>query len=116
MKIEDAISWFEHRKNSVTMPGARKMYDAALEALHEKQECENQKPLSLEQVSVMCGEPLYVIPLEKNADWESHWAIMQIDSVTASSISTKSRMYFLYEKDYGKTWLAYKNKPEQEKK
>ena len=70
------------------------------------------KPLTMEELRRMDGEPVFAIPLDKNADWIEHWAILRKDIVTANSISTKGRMYFLYLKDYGKTWLAYARKPE----
>jgi len=70
------------------------------------------KPLTMEELRRMDGEPVFAIPLNKNADWIEHWAILRKDIVTANSISTKGRMYFLYLKDYGKTWLAYARKPE----
>lgn len=72
------------------------------------------KPLTLEQLRQMDEEPVYVAPIDKNADWGKHWSIMRPDSVTAMSISEKKRMYFLYAKDYGKTWIAYAHKPEEE--
>jgi len=85
-------------------------YDKAIAVWNRRAEPEN-KPLTQEEVSAMCGEPLYVIPLDADADWDKHWAIMHWDSVTANSILSKGKMYFLYEADYGKTWLAYRNRP-----
>lgn len=85
-------------------------YDKAIAAWNRRAEPEN-KPLTQEEVSAMYGEPLYVIPLDADADWESHWSIMQWDSVTANSILSEGKMYFLYEADYGKTWLAYRARP-----
>ena len=84
-----------------------------LEALGEKQARDNPQPLTAKKVNGMCGKPLYVVPLDGDADWEKHWSIMHYDSVTADSINVKSRMYFLYEKDYGTTWIAYDYEPKE---
>jgi hypothetical protein len=83
-----------------------------LDKLTHRTEPEN-KPLTMEELRRMDGEPVFAIPLDKNADWIEHWEILRKDIVTANSISTKGRMYFLYLKDYGKTWLAYAHKPER---
>ena len=36
MTTSEAIKWFENRKSGSTMPGARMVFDMALEALREK--------------------------------------------------------------------------------
>ena len=86
--------------------------DYMAELLALRRAAPENKPLTMEELRRMDGEPVFAIPLDKNADWIEHWAILRKDIVTANSISTKGRMYFLYLKDYGKTWLAYARKPE----
>lgn len=70
-------------------------------------------PLTLEQLKNMQGEPVYIVPI-KGKDWEKHWSILKDGRVTATSMTVRGRMYFHYLEDYGKTWLAYRRKPESE--
>lgn len=56
-----------------------------------------------------CFEPIYVVPLGSSVgEWSAHWCIYQIDNATAKSDTHKGRMWFLYDTDYSKTWLAYR--------
>jgi len=73
------------------------------------------KPLTLKELP--CFEPIYVVPLGSSVgEWSAHWCIYQIDNATAKSDTHKGRMWFLYDTDYGKTWLAYARKPEEGEK
>ncbi len=70
-------------------------------------------PLTLEQIREMDGEPLWVVPLEKAPDWNPCWVICMEDYILVHSTTSESRVYFLRRnKDYGKAWLAYRQKPE----
>ncbi|MDD3230826.1 MAG: hypothetical protein PHE09_16660 [Oscillospiraceae bacterium] len=73
------------------------------------------KPLTLKELP--CFEPIYVVPLGSSVgEWSAHWCIYQIDNAMAESDTHKGRMWFLYDTDYGKTWLAYDHKPEEGEK
>ena len=73
------------------------------------------KPLALKELP--CFEPIYVVPLGSSVgEWSAHWCIYQIDNATAKSDTHKGRMWFLYDTDYGKTWLAYGRPPEEGEK
>lgn len=73
------------------------------------------KPLTLEELP--CFEPIYVVPIGSSVgEWSAHWCIYQIDNATAKSDTHKGRMWFLYDTDYGKTWIAYARKPEGSEK
>jgi hypothetical protein len=74
----------------------------------------NPQPLTLEEVTTRCEKPLYIVPLDKGADWTNCWSVMGIDWVTAKSDTVKGRIYFMYEQDYGITWLAYDYPPKEE--
>ena len=73
------------------------------------------KPLTLEELP--CFEPIYVVPLGSSVgEWSAHWCIYQIDNATAKSDTHKGRMWFLYNTDYSKSWLAYRRPPEEGEK
>ena len=68
------------------------------------------KPLTLEQLREMDGEPVWTVPLDGTGCGE--WTIIaigaQIEMLKALSPDTA------YEEcNYGKTWLAYARKPEK---
>lgn len=70
-------------------------------------------PLTLEELEGMVGEPLYVIPAEKDPDWKPCWVICMEDYILVYSTTSESRVYILRRnEDYGKTWLAYRRRPE----
>ena len=70
------------------------------------------EPLTVDELP--CFEPIYVVPLGSSVgEWSAHWCIYQIDNATAESDTHKGRMWFLYDTDYGKTWLAYRRPPEE---
>ena len=77
--------------------------DLALEALREKAEREDPKPLTLEELRRMDGEPVWI------DDWweDSHgWEL----SMDASDYFEGERRT---EKDYGGIWVAYRHKPKE---
>lgn len=59
--IEETIAWFEGRVKSTTMPGARSMFEVAISALRAQQERENPKPLTLDELRQMDGEPVWLM-------------------------------------------------------
>ena len=65
-ELQQAIAWFENRLSAAVMPGAREMFGIALSAINEKQERENPKPLTLDELREMDGEPVWC------ADGEEH--------------------------------------------
>lgn len=99
MTTNEAIKWFENRKSGSTMPGARMVFDMALEALREKAARENPEPLTLEELRQMIGEPVWCVPLDDKPQRAPMWQI------------AGDRMYW---GSYGKTWIAYREKPKEE--
>ncbi len=94
-------------------PITRYTADAIAEKLFREATSENP-PLTLEQLEVMVGEPVYVIPAEKDPDWKPCWVICMEDYILVNSTTRESRVYLLRRnEDYGKTWLAYRRKPEE---
>lgn len=78
---EQAAVWFADRAKNTPMPGARAMFEAAATALREKAERENPpKPLTLEELRQMDGEPVW---LEPNTKWEhlqGGWFLVDVDN------------------------------------
>ena len=57
MTREEAITWLENRAKQIPLPGALEVYRMAIAALRELDAKENQKPLTLEELRQMNGEP-----------------------------------------------------------
>lgn len=72
--------------------------EKAIQALREKLEWENPQPLGLEELGNMSGEPYFHISLNGN---KNEWVILD------KHISEHPQDY-----NYGKTWLAYRYKPD----
>lgn len=108
--IEETIAWFEGRVKSTTMPGARSMFEVAISALRAQQERENPKPLTLDELRQMDGEPVWMQP--NSPPKCGKWAIV-------AGVDTEYGEKTLYLegdftcRDYGKTWLAYRHKPKE---
>lgn len=68
-------------------------------------------PLTLEELREMVGKPVWVISMDEIPDWRPCWVICMEDYILVHSSTKESRVYFLRENtDYGKTWLAYRQK------
>ena len=81
----------------------------AMVALAEKIERDNQKPLSLVDITFMSGKPIYV-----SSFGSSYWAIVAEVDMRRKSFTLVSEIDNDEERSfslYGKTWVAYKHKP-----
>lgn len=70
-------------------------------------------PLTLEELKEMVGEPVYIVTYEK-AEWCILHSYHSSEIVGGGFIMTRrtaEKRAFPYA-DYGKTWLAYRRKPE----
>lgn len=117
--LQQAIAWFESRAQNTPMPGARKMFQIALEALLEKVERENTEPLTLEELRQMEGEPVWVKIIgasdfcwPKDA-WDDYGLVrkswVRMWDRSRADIFTVAHHF----EEYGKSWLAYRNKPKE---
>lgn len=98
-QIEDAMEDQEHGKTHFDQPAITPPPN---------------DPLTLEELEGMVGEPLYVIPVEKDPDWKPCWVICAEGYILVNSTTRENRAYILRRnKDYGKTWLAYRHRPEE---
>ncbi|HBF65238.1 MAG TPA: hypothetical protein DDW34_05190 [Clostridium sp.] len=85
----------------------------AIEALQEKLERENPKPLMLEELRCMDCEPVYIVrglhlPCE-NDEW---WAIIHtFQNCEFAHFISHGKKFSADFEDYGVRWLAYRYKP-----
>lgn len=86
--------------------------EEAAKAWNYRQEPPND-PLTPDELREMVGEPVYITPLDENADWNPKWAIVPEDYMIVNFVSSESRVYILQNEDYGKTWLAYRRNPKE---
>lgn len=91
--------------------------DLAITALRAQQEQPNE-PLTLEELREMDGEPVWVqdLLIPKCSVW--HFAIKHDGEIRLFDTVALGRGIVGYNattgENYGKTWLAYRRKPEQE--
>lgn len=82
--------------------------ETAQEALREKQERENPKPLTLDELKARVGNPVYI-----KCEWMSEWGVFdRSDGEDAwFALADHRERFNIYE--YGKTWIAYDHKPKE---
>ena len=73
---------------------------------------QSNEPLTLEELWGMDGEPVWVVPLN---DFEILPANYLVNAYAEQIVVDKFGAYLDFE-DYGKTWLAYRRRPEEERK
>lgn len=122
MTIEKAIKDTEEilalKKNGAFcgMPGEDDTYfETVLSALRAQQVAGKNEPLTEAELAQMVGQPIWIMPTANapdRLDWDPAWVIMREDYVFVYSKSHESRAYIRFVKDYGKTWIAYRNPPE----
>ena len=66
-------------------------------------------PLTLEELREMDGEPVWVVPLN---DFDILPANYLVNAYAEQMVVDKFGAYLDFE-DYGKTWLAYRRRPEE---
>ena len=82
------------------------------DALREQQERENPKPLTLDELRQMDGEPVWIHFIGGVVIRNDGWFIVSQIGTSEIFLSGKVSVYknFWY---YGETWLAYRQKPEE---
>ena len=105
--IEQAAVWFANRAKDTPMPGARAMFEIAADALREKVEREDPKPLTLEELRQMNGEPVWFDGFE----WRISYGVFDYDGCLCLATGLDSWIPLC---GYGETWFAYRNKPKGE--
>lgn len=92
----------------------------AVSALREKLERENPKPLTIEELRQMDGEPVWVTDPSEPA--VSAYCTIDVcvrfkedrvnDKYSEAMIPGDGFSYYQFDK-YGKTWIAYRHKPKE---
>ena len=93
-----------------------------LEALQEKAERENPKPLTIEELRKMDGEPVWVSNLEFPND--SEYCVIDAKRDTFAQYGDRFCAAYIpgcecswYDfTDYGNRWIAYRHKPKEDAK
>lgn len=107
---EKAAAWFAERVKNTPMPGARAMFDIAATALREKAEREDPKPLTIEELRQMDGEPVWI-----KADHCGLFAdVVKIHGKEDGDAFVGFVIHYrMQENGCGKTWTAYRHKPKE---
>ena len=83
----------------------------AISALREKAERENPKPLTIEELRQMDGEPVWI----KADNYGLFADVVKIRGREDGDCFVGVKIcYRLQENGYGKTWIAYRHKPKEE--
>lgn len=120
MTIDEAISWYETKltvNRAVGFLGSQN--DAAIlaiEALREKAARENPEPLTLEELRKMVRKPVWVQDLLISGCSAWHFVMEHDGEVRLFDAVALARRIVGYNattgENYGKTWLAYRHKPD----
>lgn len=108
---EQAAAWFENRAKNTSMSGAREMFRLAAEALREKAEREDPKPLIYEELWQMNGEAVWLDrpPFEpKLAEVKAEYYQTELEFWVFGN----ECQFKLSREEYGKKWRAYRHKPQ----
>ena len=102
--------------NDPICEGLHNAYDSGYRtaALRAQQELESNDPLTLDELRQMDGEPVWVVT-ERLKEWcivHSHHSDDVIGGGIIATRRTAEKRVYSYA-DNGKTWLAYRHKPEE---
>ena len=110
MTIEEAITFSEYAQiMAEDKPGFRSFYRLAESALRAQQQAVANKPLTLDELRKMEGEPVWVV-FGECGDWRIP-DFIDIGAYRGFIRFTDRSSEFL--DDYGKDWLAYRHKTEE---
>ena len=119
MTRADAISVLERVVHTESKwPGTEDTLDAlhmAISALRQQEPVTNRnEPLTLDELRKMDGEPVWVVCLTPEIYDEPpiRWRILE-KSIIGTFGVWGNKDSCLTERDYGKTWIAYRQKPEE---
>lgn len=112
MKADEAIAILNGAQAMVLNRNPDKFVEAvnrAILALDRERQRYNPKPLTVEVLKLMEGEPVYVVPVKPWREDLPGWCVL-FDGYAC--VPGQEWAWDFYE--YGKTWLAYRNKPKEE--
>lgn len=85
-----------------------------LSALREKQERDNPKPLTLDELRKRNGKPVYCVE-QKSAYPIKAWGIVYLLDPFGNGVLIDGTAFNFEQGYYGKTWLAYDSEPKEDK-
>lgn len=85
-------------------------HEAALQALREKEERENPKPLPLEELIAVNEEPVWIWFIDAPGRWVIRNSLCWVDSSYPERMSLFNMKWYKHSA-YGVDWIAYRNKP-----
>lgn len=87
----------------------------AADAIREKLEREDPKPLTIEELKQMQGEPVWVKPLNADAvKGKGQWCVIDFYKNSFDALIPGIDNTWYESEDYGKTWVAYRHKPKED--
>ena len=93
--------------------------DRALIALHLERQRDNPKPLPIEELKQMAGDPVWVV-CEQCLQGGAAWCILEPCgenfNVLVSRAENRYGRFAGMWNDYGYSWVAYRHKPKGEQK
>lgn len=104
MTREEIIHVFEHSQlvsDNFTYDAVKAAYIEALAALRAQREAEENKPLTLDELREMDGEPVWCVCGDM-AEW-----------MLVGKEDCEGRRYIFDFSNYGEMWLAYRRKLEE---
>lgn len=113
MTIQQAIARIEdhmrvHRIGEPPHIHIGEALQMAIAALREKAEREYPKPLTVEVLKLMEGEPVYVVPVKPSIEDLPGWCVLFDGYACVPGAEWAWDFY-----EYGKTWIAYRHKPKE---
>lgn len=116
MNREEAIWYLTPIAESASLERYKEALSMAVAALREQEERENPKPLTLDELRKMDGEPVFIVDLvhksEPNvSDLWGGWIVFTKHNQNGF-IPRGGGFFSNY--GYGKSWLAYRNKPKED--
>ena len=114
MTIEEAITFSEYAQiMAEDKPGLRAFYRLAESALRAQQQAEANKPLTLDELREMEGEPVWCEIRFKGKP--PFYGIVHGENVTGfiTGDDKPVNLAITHVGAYGLAWLAYRHKPEE---
>lgn len=118
MTIDKVIEILDSRKSPETEQDFED-FDTAIETainiLKAHPDKQPNEPLTLEELRKMGGEAVWISPVKENGEVPARWMI--VSGYTRKEIYLFEPSIHIMQcydrKSYGKTWLAYRRKPEE---
>lgn len=107
MTIEEAIKHFEAQAQSNYKP-FREAAELAIAALRTQADTPPNDPLTLEELRGMDGEPVWIVPMRGSGGFCT-WMLVDAEYELCREAHGEMAVF----ENCGKTWLAYRSRPEE---